>query len=624
MTSIPCRTQVWKPSAQAERLWVQHYVPKWERYRVEQGIDRLSDTELLMMTANSLPFGHPILHEFMILCWQQWWGDYMELERRGIVNHWLVKMLRALCSESIVQFLGCGSSGKTWVTAGYCYSMWKLKPHQTACFLSTTSAEAGESRTWGAVKDLHKMDTSSVGKRIESLHLITLDEEARDDDGTKQRDYRNVIKCVNIKPGQEGKNVMAAIVGRKNHRIIWQCDEMPFMDVGVLNARVNLNNNPFNQFIGLGNAPEEGDPLYIDAEPKDERFPDGWRSVDKDVEEDWPSRAGRCFYFNGAKSPNYKAPKDQPPPFSRLMHEEFRLKLLKDSGGEDTPMYWKQFYGFPPGVDIPDKVLTHKLLETHGCFEDPIWADNTQKVLGGLDLGFKEGGDPCVIHFGKVGVDTRSRTILASEPDGVVLTPSQKVNRDYEAQIAVRVVEECRKRNCHDIALDVTGDGGLLLQAIEREARAQKYELNVLAVSFSGTAEDRIVVPGEKRTGAQMFKNMVAQLWVSTRISATNGVLRGLGEHSNAKTQLCSRKGSNDDRKRFSVEPKKEMKKRLRRSPDHGDAYCLLHHLALRHGLSGMAIPAPPPKSPQEALQASGAAPRRYSGHGAASRYTGR
>lgn len=574
----------------------------------------MNDLEMLMATVNAHHFAHPHLHEFMICCWQQWWGNHLQIESQGIVNHWLVRIVKALCLEKILDIVGAASSGKTYVVAAYGYSMWKLKPHQTSVFLSTTSAEAGESRTWGAVKELHGLDSSRIGKKIDSMRLITLDEETRDEEGAKQRDLKDVIKCVNIKPGQDGKNVIAAICGRKNNRVIWGCDEMGYMDVGCLNARVSLAPNPFNQFIGMNNAPEEGDPMYIDAEPHGAPYPDGWRSVDKDIHEEWTTKTGKCIYLNSDKCPNVLAKDPAKPPFPKLMTAEMRELTIRSAGGIDTPMAWKYIYGFPASVDIPDKVLTHKLLETHECFEEPLWVDTNQTVGAGLDLGFREGGDPCVIHFGRVGLDTRAKRILGCEPDGMVLSPSQKGTKDYEAQIALRVIEECRKRNCHSLALDVTGDGGLMLQAIEKEARTQKYQLEVIAVSFSGSASDAIVILGEKRTGREMFQNKVAELWVSLRISCINGVIRGLGERGNAKTQLCSRKGTNDDRKRFSVEPKKEMKKRLKRSPDHGDACVLLHCWALRNGISGAEPPRKPPLNPDSILRPS-AASKRYSGH---------
>lgn len=548
-----------------------------------------SPYEVMLERFAALPLKHPLKHEFLLLCWQQQWPEYLKLESDGVLNDWAIRMAKAMCFARRLFLLGCGSSGKTQISSAYVYTFWKARPFNTSVFLSTTSAEAGESRTWGAVKDLHKNDQLRVGKRIESLRLITLDEEIRDEDGVKERDFRDVIKCVNIKPGAEGKNVMAAIVGRKNEHVLWCCDEYAFMDTGVLNARVNLNTNPFHQFFGLSNAPEEGDPMYIDAMPFGEKYPDGWKSIDKDRDLSWPTETGLCLYFNGLTSPNYKATNGKIP-FPRLMHEGMRVEIMRDARGEDTPMYWKQFYGFPPSVDISDKAFTIKFLEGAGAFREAEWASLGQKMLAGLDLGFRHDGDPCVIDFGKIGKAPSGRTILAVEGDAIALTPRQGAPEAFEVQIARQVLDECGKRGCHDLALDVTGDGGILLQHIEREARARDYVLNVLPVSFSGAAEDRVVIPNEKRSAREMFHNMVAQLWISLRISCANDVIRGMGKHTAAVQQLCARKLGTDDRKKQTIEPKKEMKKRIRRSPDHADARVLLHHLALRHGLSGMPV----------------------------------
>jgi len=70
------------------------------------------------------------------------------------------------------------------------------------------------------------------------------------------------------------------------------------------------------------------------------------------------------------------------------------------------------------------------------------------------------------------------------------------------------------------------------------------------------------------------------------------------------------------------LQPKKEMKKRLRRSPDHADAMALLGHLALKQGISGAEVPKKPVKSTAE-LIAARQQPARYSTH-QTGRYQGR
>lgn len=610
---IPCTTKVWRPSAAAERIYDQHKIGLDEFARKTENRDS-TPYECFLNLFGSLPMKHPQKHEFLLLCWQQQWPEMLQIESGPYLNHWIIRMAKGFCFSKRLNLMGCGSSGKTAAASAYAYTMWKAHPFNSSVFLSTTSAEAGESRTWGQVKDFHKNDRLKVGNRIETLHIITLDEELRDEEGKKEREYRNGIKCINIKPGNEGKSVMASIVGRKNAYVIWICDEFPHMDIGILNARVNLNTNTrgMNQFIGLGNAPEEGDPMYIDAAPYGPKYPDGWRSANKDLDQSWPTeKGGLVLYFNGSKSPNFQCSKNSIP-FPGLMNHIAQHDIMQDAGGEETPMYWKQFYGFPPTVDISDKVLTHKLLETNGAFAEPLWMDVQQKILAGLDLGFRADGDPSVIHFGRIGKSPQNRTHLCVEPDGIPLTPKQGNKEAFEPQIAKQVVDQCQKRGCHDLAADVTGDGGLLVQAIEREARERGYQLNVLAVSFSGSPEDRVIIPGEKRTAKQMFDRMVAQLWVSLRVSVLNKVVFGMTPRSKSVEQLCARRMGTDEKKRQTVEKKSEMKKRLRRSPDFADATVLLHHLALRHGLSGLEIANP--KEPFDPLKfvRKQAGPQRY------------
>lgn len=612
---------MWELSEAANTVRERERAQVNERLKASGG-DPITEYELDLRLFRRMKFGDPVKHEFLIRCWNHQWPDFFLIESQGIRNIWHVRMARAFCKYKRVSMMGCASSGKTFVSGAHDYTRWKSDPTGTSVYLSTTSAEAGEARTWGTVKDLFNQDRYQIGKLINSLRVITLDEETRNESGEKERDYRNCIKAVLIKSGAEGKNVVGSICGRKNDAVLWTCDEEPFLDPGILDARVNLFSNDFAQFKGIGNAPEEGDPLYIDAEPFGPEFPDGWRSVDKDVHEFWPTKTGFCLYFNGARSPNMKVPRGKPSPFPKLMNWEKMDEILLTAGGEDTPVYFKQFYGFPPTVDIPDKIITYKLLESNGCYEQPLWAGIDQKCGAGLDLGFREGGDPCVADFFRIGKDTRGRTVASFEKDGVVLNPSQSSKDPFETQIALKFISECRKRDCHDVALDVTGDGGMILQAIEREARTQGYKLNVIPVSFSGTAEDRVVIPGEKRKGSEMFGNMVSQLWASFRISALNGVLRGCDAYSKAITQLCSRKFITDERRRFLVEKKSDMKQRLKRSPDQADARCLGHHLALKMGLSGAIVNEAAAK--QEKRQEAAATAQQYSSHASASIYGGR
>ena len=582
----------------------------------------LTDYELDLRLFGGIPFAHPCRFEFLLRCWNHQWPDHMVVEVGDLKNFWLIRMARDFCRHKRLGLLGCASAGKSYALAAYTYTFWKSKPFDTSVYISTTSAEAGEARAFGTVKDLYHRDQYRIGKLISSLRLITLDEETKGEDGNAERDYRNCVKAVLIKSGAEGKNVVGTIVGRKNRNVIWGCDEAGFMDAGILDARVNLFSNPFAQFIYVGNGPIEGDPIYIDGEPHGIEFPDGWRSVDPDVHFHWPTRTGSVLYFNGRLSPNMQLPPGTKPVFPGMMDREKMLEIEKAAGGEDTPIFWRQVIGLSPGVDIPDKIVTHKLLESYKAFEPALWLGTPLKTVAGLDVGFRVDGDPCSIDFCKVGKETDGRTVAEFERDAMLLIPSVKSKEAFEPQISKKVVDECRRRDCHYLSLDVTGDGGIMLQHVERTAREEKYELEVIPISFSGSADDSVVIPDQKKAAKDLFANKMSQIWGQFRLCVINKVVRGCDPLSMAVKQLVGRKAITDDKKRLLVEPKRDYKKRLKRSPDQADARTLAMFSAIKNGLSGM-DPGPAARAAEKREERAAAAPR-YASHGTRQLYGGK
>lgn len=609
---------------------------RWREEKIRPGANEATqkfqqrnatEYEVNMRAFNATPFGHRYRHQFLIQLWMLMWPDFFIFQVGEFVNHWCLRMAKAFCSEKRLSMVGCASSGKSFTAAMYAYTLWKAKPQKTSIYLSTTTGEAGEARMWGIVKDLFTRDKYRIGKRIDSLQLICLDEEVKDDDGVKQRDFRDVIRCVKIKTGNEGQNVVGTICGRKNDNVLWIADELNFMDIGVLDARVNLFSNDWAQFIGIGNAPTEGSPLYLDAEPFGDDFPDGWRSADKDSHDEWPTRVGKCLYFNGEFSPNFQFEKGVKG-FPKIMNDEKREEVWVTSGREENNIYWSQFHGFPATVEISNKVITQPLLKEGGAFTKAEWIGSSVKTIAGMDCGFRAGGDPSVIDFARVGKEVGGNTIISFDnADGLALLPSQKSEDSFEVQMAKKALDAmgANNRNCHDLAIDISGDGGMTAVALQNEARARGYVLNLVPISSMGEADDRVTVPGEKRKASEMFDRKVSQIWTSFRILVQSKLVRGVNKTCNATRQMCARKFEEDERKRFSIEQKKVMKKRTKRSPDHADARMYCAFLGLSQGIS-LAAPVKhkmAPTAPKSA-QPAPAEKARYGGHATVQRYSGR
>jgi hypothetical protein len=586
-----------------------------------QGKPPLSDYELEGLCFKSCPVGMERGSNRAEFCmnlirWQ--WGEFIQLESGVYQNTFAHRVIRATCKSKLVHLMGCAGSGKSTLAAAYVATCWKFSPWNTSAFISTTTAAAGQARSWGIAKDLHRNDRFKVGKLVEYLTLITME----DGGGTENRDYRDAIKAVLVPKGggTESENAIAAIVGQHNTNVLWLVDEFPFMPIGILTGRLNVMANPFWQFIGLGNMPKEGDPMYQDAEPVN-----GWDSINPDVATGWETRSGGwCEYLDGEKSPNLDVPHGTKPPFKGIMSQAMLDDIARSSGGTDTPGYWNQARGFPKRGIAHDTVLTRELLVQYKACEKPVWSGDRTTSLAGLDLGFREDGDPCVLQFSKLGTELDGRMINCLDPETVRLFVKVGSSNPFEQQIANQCLEELMKRNCHHLELDISGEGGIISQRIAERARELNYPLTIYPTSFAGSPDENVRFrQGEKMVEAkELFDRKVTQLWMSFRLCVQNGRIRGMSLESRSTRQLRMRRVIQDEKKRMSIETKKMMKKRLKHSPDDGDAAVLNVSLALKLGLPNEPHdPRSDAKPHQEQQKTPVERAPRYSAHSTKSRY---
>ncbi|MEI4872716.1 hypothetical protein Q8G47_28725, partial [Klebsiella pneumoniae] len=87
------------------------------------------------------------------------------------------------------------------------------------------------------------------------------------------------------------------------------------MDMGVTELRVNLRSNPDFVMCGIANPKNGRNPHYNFSLPEGcDEFPDDHRNWTT-----WKTQTGHCYFFSGERSPNLKAPENEPPPFESLM-----------------------------------------------------------------------------------------------------------------------------------------------------------------------------------------------------------------------------------------------------------------------------------------------------------------
>lgn len=562
------------------------------RARRRKANPNLNDYELEVACLSSIPFGHWLKGEFCLSVMQMKWPGVLYLEKDGVENYWFKRGIRTCCKHRKVYLCGSASSGKSFLAGAFLETIWGCSPWNTSVFVSSTDKEALSARIWGTIRELFDKNKFRIGTRLDYRDMIVLRESKN-----KEDDYRDSIKALAIPKGSEGEKAIAAIQGRKNQHVLWFADEFSHMDgAAIQEGRRNLMSNPFCWFGAASNKPNEGDAMYLEAAPDPRKYPQGWDTPGLDQLESWPTaNGGICLYFDGEKSPNLQV--QGPPPFPRITTREYIESIIAEENGTDGPSYWRWIRAFPKKGDIQDKVLTSEVLVAYGATEEIVWRGDGWTTLAGLDLGFREDGDPSVADFGRLGRNHEGRMILAHEAETVTLVTKMSDAGPHEEKIAARFLEECgahlpgqvakSNRDCHSVALDISGDGGITALAIRTKADALGWPMEIIPVSFSGTASDDIYdIAGQKRKGREVFDRRVSELWYSYRLIVQDRAIRGIVLTSKAATQLCQRKVIQDEKRRWVVEKKADMKKRIKRSCDDGDARVLLGYNARKKGLS--------------------------------------
>jgi hypothetical protein len=137
------------------------------------------------------------------------------------------------------------------------------------------------------------------------------------------------------------------------------------------------------------------------------------------------------------------------------------------------------------------------------------------------------------------------------------------------------------------VAIDISGGGGRVAMAVRDAADAMGWKLEILSVDAAGSPSEEMYEMGDTRkTGKEAFDRRVSELLISYRLSVQQRLVKGVKMDARATRELCDRRASNDEKKRFTVEKKSDYKKRNNgKSPDAGESRILAHVAAKAHGL---------------------------------------
>lgn len=533
------------------------------------------------------------------MLWKEKVELYADTPKGRVWNNYFLDVVYEACQFRDLLLTGPASAAKTYGISVFANVNFYCSPDDTLVMASTTSGSASERRIWGDIKDLHRaakwelhgyVDSKGapapIGEIIEYQKTLTFDEgKSLNNAKINERDLRNSVTVIPISNDSKGESALATIMGSKNKSVIWIIDELPAMMDNVDKPNLNLRSNPFYQFIGIGNANTKSDPHGVLCEPIS-----GWGSLSNKEGCKWVSRKGKTVLFlHGEDSPNEHPfvshlNEKSKIPFPYLSNRFDREEIAREAGngdielGKKTLDYWRFGIGFWAGDDSLNTVLSEQYIKYFEADREPKpWMGGGRtRVFCGGDFAFTSGGDKTSIFFITHGYDYLGNIQIVLDSKTYNISPNVEESKEFRKAVAHEIVNYCINRSTEptDFGCDISNDGGLMMQAIESEWKERRgSDVQITGLSSQGNSND------------DRYGKMVSEYWLGTREVISGKCVCGFNIMSDYASDLFKRliinKGSNIN----DVEPKHEMKKRIRRSPDAGDAFSYACYLLRTSGL---------------------------------------
>jgi hypothetical protein len=463
---------------------------------------------------------------------------------------------------------GCGSSGKTQFCAMYSIIHWLCSPLETLVLVTSTDLKAARKRIWGAIKDLWQAVPGLGGNAVvldAYCSIIPVDAA-----GNKLSERSGIALIAGEK--KKEKDAIGKIIGSKNKRVFMIADELPELTEAIPEAAFsNLVTNPFFQFIGIGNFKNRYDPFGVFVRPKA-----GWESIS--VEDDgWETDRGWCLHFDGLRSPNILAGKEEWPIYGSKQLAAHRKDL-----GENTAGFWRMCRSFETPISNDNAIYTEPDFIAGKAYEKVLWL-TTPISLSSLDPSYTQGGDRCAQWIASFG-QTKDLSLVLQFERLLLLRENVLIrDKDRHRQIAEQFRDNCKTHGVlpENAALDATAAGSVLHSLL-----AECWSDKVLKVDFSGQPSDLPISAVDPKRACDAYDRRVSELWYIGKEFLRFGQLKGIPDDlaREMKARTFDTVKSADGLK-MRVETKKEMKVRIGYSPDLADSAFVLIDLArVRHG----------------------------------------
>lgn len=450
--------------------------------------------------------------------------------------------------------MGHGSASKTFTSAAWFLLDWWSDPLNTALILTSDTIDSMRRRIWSDMKILHSKATVAMpGVIVDSRKIIQ----------HSPLDQKNAVAAVSA-DSDDAQSKIQGLHTKRVRVIIDEADNQ--LSRSIWAAISNLGTSGDLKVVALANPADKYSDFGQHCEPKA-----GWLSVNPEVDFEWHSRLGwHVIRLDGLRSPNILAGQDH---FPFLLTNK-GLSDIREKKGENSPEWWAYVRAWYPPEGLLQTIFTTDIVEN--AKRRLTWYAGITPCAA-CDPAF-EGGDACILVLGNRGP-------LAHNPKQIGVQAEQWIRikrRDTQKPVTIdfgdQIIERLKdhKVEPEDFIIDCTGNA-LGLSDYIRHA----WKPNIMPVNFGGACTMARLTTEDSKTAQDRFDRFVSELWYVARDWCKLGTATILNAPRELPIQLEGRRyrllpGS----QKISAEKKEDMKKRGLESPDLGDAFCLLVHLA--------------------------------------------
>lgn len=471
----------------------------------------------------------------------------------------------------------CIPTHNTHCAAIWALLWWSVDPANTMVALTSTSRTRLRQRIWPILRHHHSSAVDlHTGQRLafagEPVDYKTSIEYQRGDD-------KHAIVALAIEKGETSKAV-AHLKGLHAPRMMLIVDEADATAEGIFEVIPNWRKGCREfQVLILSNASETHiNPFGRASEPVD-----GWKSISVDSKSwstrgvsEWQLPPGRCYHFDGFKSPNVTGKKTK---WNFLYSWEDYQSAVNDPEYQNTLQYWLFDRGFWPPAGVSNTVFTESLIERCGGTDVPTILD-TPTILAFLDPAYD--GDDAILRIGRLATlrlsDSEAKKALLLG-ERYILDPARDADKEKEYNIAHHAMEVCRVHNVEpqNFGIDTIGGGraAAAIMATEWSNRIIRFASNALP--------DEAMASVAKYSDDREFDRMTTAHWWFARELLEANQLKGLQKWE--IMQFCRRTYALRGRV-IVLQSKAEYKAgNSGRSPDDADAVVGLCYMA---GVAGL------------------------------------